>query len=150
MLRFSTLLEMNTAGSQRHGTSFQLPTGFLQAEAFKLYVDEVLPSMVGRHGAGGSRASRYNKSAPAITVNSRAAPDIKKLLEDKLGKGGTKLQMMDATLRPSRPHLLLLTCSDKAFAMKMAMQQTCSGLLHLCAISCQWTRYPGQLWHVKG
>ena len=73
-----------------------LPTCRLQAEAVKLYVDEVLPSMIGRHDAGGSRAARANnKQTVAVTVNSKAASAIKKPLEKGFGVGGASLRSMN-------------------------------------------------------
>ena len=68
----------------------------LQAEAAKLYAEKVLPSMVDRHDSGGSRAARAAKQRMAATVNSKAAPAIRKLLETAFGVGGTKLRKMDA------------------------------------------------------
>ncbi|KAK9839902.1 hypothetical protein WJX74_000152 [Apatococcus lobatus] len=67
-----------------------------QAEALELYVGEVLQSMAERHNAGGSRAARATRQPMAATVNSKAAPAIKKLLETAFGVGGMKLRKMDA------------------------------------------------------
>lgn len=66
-----------------------------QAEALKVYAGEVLPSMVGRHYDGRSKAERADNQDMVVTANSTAAPAIKKLLEKHVGAGG-KLQKTDA------------------------------------------------------